>query len=354
MRILHTSDIHLDSALTARLPAARVRERKAELFASFKALSAEALKLGCQAMIIAGDLFDCERISRRAAERTLSVIESYPELDYLYLPGNHERYALLQMGLELPENLKIFSEDWSYFDYGEVRIGGASELREGICRGFDASGALNIGVLHGTLADRGTEDFIGADDLSASGIDYLALGHYHSYGVYKPCESKEAVYCGVPEGRGFDEAGTKGYVLIEADRGRIKHSFHPFARRTLHILRADVSTVERRSELARICDGVLGAIPSCDLVSLKLVGERAPSFNVDIDMLTAEYKERFYYFEVKDESRLRICKEDYELDKSLKGEFIRLALARDGLPEEDREEIIKLGLSALLGEIGEV
>ena len=62
MKILHTSDLHLDSPLTTRLDSKKVRERKNELLLSFKRLSELADREGSEAFIIAGDLFDSERI----------------------------------------------------------------------------------------------------------------------------------------------------------------------------------------------------------------------------------------------------------------------------------------------------
>ena len=43
---------------------------------------------------------------------------------------------------------------------------------------------------------------------------------------------------------------------------------------------------------------------------------------------------KFYFHKIKDESRLKIDKETYEHDISLKGEFIRLVMASSKTPEE--------------------
>ena len=42
MKILHTSDIHLDSALTSKLPPHKAKERRAELFSALRRLMNEA------------------------------------------------------------------------------------------------------------------------------------------------------------------------------------------------------------------------------------------------------------------------------------------------------------------------
>ena len=58
---------------------------------------------------------------------------------------------------------------------------------------------------------------------------------------------------------------------------------------------------------------------------------------------------RFWFLKVKDESSLKIEKESYEHDLSLKGEFIRLVMA-SGRTEEEKERMILWGIRALSGE----
>ena len=95
MKILHTSDIHIDSPMTARLPSAKIRERRRELISNFSDLVSEARKNGCSAVIIAGDLFDSERVSRKAKIMVLDTILTARDLTFFYLIGNHEGDALI-------------------------------------------------------------------------------------------------------------------------------------------------------------------------------------------------------------------------------------------------------------------
>ena len=356
MKILHTSDIHLDSALTSRLPPHKAKERRAELFSTLNRLLVEAEKQGCGAVIIAGDLFDRDRISRRMAERAMSYIAKHPTVDVLYLPGNHERLALTDCGAVLPENLRVFGSEWTYFDYPEVRIGGAERIDESTISSFRGrKDAICIGVLHGSPGNRSDSNgVIGIPELDRSDIDYLALGHYHGYGEHRTPGGKVAVYCGTPEGRGFDEVGLKGYVMIEVSEGHLHHRFVPFAYRTLHAPGVDISDANTHSDIALAVDQALSAVSERDLVSLRLVGRRSPELRVDCEELLISHRDSYYYFEVRDESRLRIDMSDYILDKSLKGEFIRLALGDKELSEEDRDTVIRMGLSALMGEEGDI
>ena len=56
MRIIHTSDLHLDSPLTTRLDSNKVKERKGELLLSFKRLAEMAEAEGAEAVM--PDLID--------------------------------------------------------------------------------------------------------------------------------------------------------------------------------------------------------------------------------------------------------------------------------------------------------
>ena len=180
MKFLHTSDLHIGSALTSRLPQDKIRERKNELMATFEGMIEEAVYQRAVAFIIAGDMFDTEKITRSTVERVLSAISRYPTLDFLYLSGNHEKNALTECGVTLPKNLKLFSDDWTYFDYGTVCVAGRSELSADMFKTLELEyGKTNIVVLHGALADgRSGGEIIGKREAENKNITYLALGHY--------------------------------------------------------------------------------------------------------------------------------------------------------------------------------
>lgn len=355
MRILHTSDLHLESSLS-RLPADKVRERKNELFMTFERMVTEAQRLGVRIFIIAGDLFDGEKITKKATERVLGAIERAEEIDFLYLPGNHERLSFIERIGVVPGNLLVFGEDWTYFDYEGLTIAGRSECRADMFDTLElAPDIKNIVVLHGGIKDySGVEDGISLSDARERGIDYIALGHYHSYSVTRVDNRATAVYSGTPEGRGFDEVGDCGFVLVDTDDYAITHRFCPFARRRMQIVEVDVSEAARVIDVEDLVEAALSKIAPSDLVRAVLVGERDPELTCDTDVIASRYADRFYYFEMRDETRMRIDPEAYKYDKSLKGEFIRLVSARADLSPSMKDKVIRCGLSAMIGEELEV
>lgn len=351
MKIIHTSDLHLNSPLSSKLPPAKVAERRRELASLLPRLKEEADRVGASAIIIAGDLFDSERLNKKNRDRALSVIERASHITFFYLPGNHERDALAAGG-ELPKNLVLFDKDWSYADFHGITIAARTDTAPDMFSTLSLNpDKTNLVVLHGEL--RQHSDFgsvIGALDSRELGIDYLALGHYHSYSKTQLSERTVAVYSGAPEGRGFDEAGAKGYVLINIENGVLEHKFVKFANRTLHICEIDISNAQSTFDILRLIEEKTQDIPRADIVRAVLVGHYRVELKKDLSAILGQLQSRFYFFEIKDESRLYHSPELYKNDKSLKGEFIRLVLGEDSLSEEQKERIISFGLSALVGE----
>ncbi len=353
MKIIHTSDIHLDSPLTSRLTEGKVRERRRELLEGFRRLFMAAVQLGAEAIIIAGDLFDSGKISKRALDTALDIIESNPNITVYYLPGNHEGDALVASGKKLPDNLMIFGKEWTYFTKGNLTIAGRSEISGNMFASLNlpSEGVGNIVVLHGELREKtSAPESIGLADAAGKCIDYMALGHYHSYSVSAIDDRGAAVYSGTPEGRGFDETGEKGFVMIDADGRRVRHSFIKLAKRQLHIIPLDLTGISRTADLADKARRLLSTIPYDDLVRLELTGKYSPDLWKDTEGLKKEFFDRFYYFEIKDSSRPAINPDDYKFDKSLKGEFIRAVSTDNSLDEETKEKIIMCGINALMGE----
>lgn len=343
--------MHLDSPLTTRLSADKVRARKKELLSSFRRSVDLAVRSGAIGFIISGDLFDSEKASRSTVEVALSIIADAPTVSFFYLFGNHERDMLIKSGIDLPKNLKVFGDGWSYYRFSDVVIAGRCTTEKGM---FDSLmlevGKRNIVVLHGELADRSDSDGkIGRAEASKLPIDYIALGHYHSYSSEKISSRCTAVYPGTPEGRGFDEAGDKGVVMLDIDPYGIGHTFIKTCERTLHIVKVDVSVLTNEYLIEREIENATRGIPNGDIVRVVLVGEKDLTAEFNTDAINTRFAHRYYYFECRDESKMRILGDAFINDKTLKGEFIRGVLADDSLSDDEKQRVISMGLNALHG-----
>ena len=353
MKIIHTSDLHLSSPLTSKLPADKSRERRGELLANFSRLISEAERYSAEAIIIAGDLFDSTKIPERAIDTVYDAVRNAKDIKFLYLAGNHDEDAVKSTSLaSLPNFIILDGENRAVRFKTGVTVTGITRGGKGA---FDSLSLdpteKNIVVMHGELRDSAsTQEQIAIGEAAGRNIDYLALGHYHSYSEARIDNRGVAVYSGTPEGRGFDEAGECGFVVIDTDGTSLKHRFVAFASRKLHIVPIKLDGITRTAEIISGAERALSQISRRDLVRLNLVGEFSPELWRDTDAITRTFKDRFYYFEVKDSSRIHLDPAEYRNDKSLKGEFIRIVLSDDSIDEQTKSKIISCGIEALMGE----
>lgn len=370
MKIIHCGDIHLDARMEANLSPELARQRRNELLHTFERMVEYAAANGVRLILIAGDLFDTKTVSARAANAVKNAIMLNPDIDFLYLQGNHDGCVSFWNRFErIPDNLKLFDENWRTYDYEEgVSISGA-ELGENNRTTLYGALALeqsriNIVMLHGQLVKTGTaqntkEERIYLNELKGKYIDYLALGHIHSYQQERLDARGIYAYCGCLEGRGFDEIGEKGFVLLETKEaeGIVNSTFVPFAERTLHLVTADLTGISESHETdERIAAALREAdIPSKDMVRLVLTGEieggdAALRLEPNPAYLEQKFGGGYLFFKIIPNWRYAIHAEDYANDVSLKGEFVRTVLSAGKMTQEDKDAVILYGIRALAGE----
>lgn len=354
MKLIHCADLHLDSRMESGLPPEKARERRMELLHTFTKMVDTAAEDGVEAILLCGDLFDAGKVSVRVRNCVLNAVRKYPQIYFYYLKGNHDREDLLTDEKDLPENLRTFGDNWKTYEQESICITGAELSEENVEQlpqtlELDAE-KVNIVLLHGMASEYGGgADGIALRDFRDKGIDYLALGHIHSYQQEKLDDRGVWCYSGCLEGRGFDECGSKGYVKLEIVDGHVTSEFVLCASRTLHEVEADLTGCHTEQETFTAMQQALADIPAKDLVKLVLTGELLPEETPDTDWMETRLKENYYFLKVKDQTRLLIRPEDYQYDVSLKGEFVRQVMASE-LQEEEKEEILRLGLRALNGE----
>ncbi|UQT50234.1 hypothetical protein M5E87_12260 [Flavonifractor plautii] len=116
---------------------------------------------------------------------------------------------------------------------------------------------------------------IALEDIAASGLTYLALGHIHACSGLQKAGDTYWAYPGCPEGRGFDELGDKGVLVVTVDDGgAVSAEFVPLARRRYEILTVDVTGAE--SPAAALA-AALPADAGEDCYRIVLTGERGRS-----------------------------------------------------------------------------
>lgn len=357
MKIIHTSDLHLNSKID-KLSTEKARQRRDELIFTFERLIDYAKAENVRAIIISGDMFDTSKINAKVFDRVLFAIENAESIDFLYVAGNHEEDSFVSYIEKKPNNLFIFGETWQYKRYQNVVVCGINLDKSNQNVVYDLlelnKDDVNIVAMHGQVADyknNSTAEIISLPLLREKNVDYLALGHYHSFADGVIDNRGKFVYSGCLEGRGFDETGEKGFVLIDTDN-KLSYKFIPFSKRNLYEEKFDVSTYSTNNLLREEIVGELKRKYVGDsLVKVVLFGSHTADFDIDIEGLNTKLNDYFYFAKVSDETVLKISLKDYETDKSFKGEFVRSVLSDGELSEEDRNAVIMTGLKAIKGEL---
>lgn len=364
MKLIHCADIHLDSRLSANLDGEKRKKRKNELLENFVNMISWAKVNDIEAIIIAGDLFDTSNITRTTAALVKNCIAQNPQISFYYLKGNHDVQSFLYGMEEDYPNLFLFGEEWTKYYIGKdksIVISGVELNKDNSNLIYDSlvlePDKYNIVTLHGQNSmyqQKDKSEVINITGLRNKSIDYLALGHIHSY-MEEQIDGR-GVYCypGCLEGRGFDECGQHGFVelIIDENTYEAKRRFVPWGTRQLYEVYCDVSECMDSLDAVRIvrkCINEEGA-DSKDLIKVVITGQVDSEADINADFIAHELEDEYFFLKVKDESGIRIDIDKYLKDVSLKGEFIRQVMADESLAQETKMEIIKTGLLALSGE----
>ncbi len=366
MKIIHMADAHLDSKMESKLDKSKATLRRDEILETFCNIADYAGDNSVDAVIIAGDLFDKKTARVGAVNRVRAAFESHPNVKFYYLRGNHDEDSYFN-GDDNPSNLVVFKDPGLKSDVlkttsgKDVVITGIIPEEDGFDKAYTELNldydAMNIVVMHGA-ADKyqGTNkaESIDLGRLRNRNIDYLALGHYHSYTEGDLPSRGIFCYPGCIEGRGFDECGEHGFVLIDIDDAGLTYetTFVPFAKRRVYEIETDISRCMTTPEIDKCVSDAIKATDatSDDLVRIILTGETDVNAEKDVEHVKRTIVDRFFYGEVKDKSSIAIDYDEYLHEASLKGELVRLLKADEELSEEDRGRIVKCAIQALKGE----
>lgn len=226
IKLLHSADWHLDSPIQGRTEEQTGLLKRA-LRELPRLIAQTALAEGCDLMLLSGDLFDgpCSPESLQALADALTEVG----MPVFIAPGNHDYYAPdgLWERIRWPENVYIFTkaavESVALPDL-DCRVYGAAFLgpeAAGVLADFRAEGteSVKLGVFHADPTQAASPYCpVTAGQIAGSGLDYLALGHIHQGGSVR-CGKTLCAWPGSPMGRGFDEVGERGVLMVSVDEG---------------------------------------------------------------------------------------------------------------------------------------
>ena len=325
LHLLHTADVHL-GARHADLgyQAAAQRERQ---FAAFRATVDLALAEQVDALLIAGDLFDSNAQPRRSVERVAAELKRLTDaaIWVVIIPGTHDvydrasvyrAYDLVAMAGLPPDSdrLAVLTPDRPDVVFGILDLAvhafvfptkrAPHSPLAGFSAAADHRASWHVGLIHGSLAIPGKTDadevVFTAAEITASHLDYLALGHWHSTQRGQAGGTVWA-YSGAPEPVAVDQDRAGNVLLVTLDeRAGVRHvtvEERRVGRTRFDRLEVDAGTLASQPALVER----LAAMADPDLVlDVRLVGIRGDDLDLAPDEVERELADRFFRLRVRD------------------------------------------------------
>ena len=389
LRIIHTADVHLGARHDdLGEQAAAQRERQ---FAAFKAAVDLALAEKVDLFLIAGDLFDSNVQPRRSVERVAAELKRLVDsrIRTVVIPGTHDCYdrASVYRAYDLAtmagsgagdDLVTVLDPDRAFIHlpaldavvHGRVfptKRAPHSPLRDPVGATATATpetgtgtprATWHIGMVHGSIAipgkTEGDEVVVTTAEIAASGLDYLALGHWHSAQSGKAGPVTYA-YAGAPEALALDQdrAGKVLLVTLDANAGgrSVRIEERTVGRTRFEKVDIDASTVAGQPALI----DMLAARGDPDLVlDARLVGVRRDDLDLDLTEMETALAPAFLKVRVRDASVPALTDGPLPSPDTIVGAFIRdleariTALEAAGSTDEAAEQRDALRLGRLL------
>jgi DNA repair exonuclease SbcCD nuclease subunit len=207
LRIVHSSDLHVGEGFTEPL-------HKGDGTAGLRVVIAAARAAKADALILAGDTFEHNRLSAGLLDRAAALLAD-AAMPIVILPGNHDPAiadSVFHRAIAAPKNVRVIGvTDEAVVSFPDLAL----EIWGNAHRDYGDSAPLaqpwprrsfwQIAVGHGhyaPVADRSTNLrpgwLIGDDEIAATGADYVALGHWNRH-VRVGSDKVAAYYSGSPD-----------------------------------------------------------------------------------------------------------------------------------------------------------
>ena len=366
LKILHTADIHLGAKFSGL--GNKCASQREQLRATFKNVIATAIDERVNVVLIAGDLFDANQQPQRNIDL---VIEQFNllgsnNIPVCLIPGTHDSFdsSSIYRKIDFEEkcsNLKIFTdENMSYKEYPEFNLtvygkpNMSNKSYTSPLKGLKplTSSKFHIAMAHGSLyiPEKIAEDdhIFRLEEVKASGMDYLALGHWHR--VYACLDKPPAWYSGPPEW--IPDQRERGAVLLISllDSGEVKVEPKIVGLRDYDEVGIDMSEIQDLVKLkVRISEGA-----NPDLVrKATLKGLRDAELIVNPEELETELGEKFFHLSVVDKSHSKSGDVTEDEERLIRNRFIKLMKTQiENLEGEERdiaENALQYGMALLDG-----
>jgi DNA repair exonuclease SbcCD nuclease subunit len=343
------ADVHLGARHDDLGPAAAAqRERQ---FAAFRRAVDVAIGERVDLVLICGDLFDSNYQPRRSVERAAAEIKRLVDrhISTVLIPGTHDCYdgSSIYRVFDFPQLAGVAPDSTAVVVLTDARAqvtfpeldttvharvfptkqGSASPLA-----GFKAAEAgggtrWQIGMIHGSMLVPGkveNDDVLFTEaEVAASGLHYLALGHWHSFREGRAGGTTWA-YAGAPEPVALDQDGAGQVLLVnlhEVDgRAVVQVEPKPVGQTKTRRVELDAAGIGSQSDLVR----QLSELADKDLVlDARLVGVSGDALELHLDEVEQQLQGAFLRLRIRDQSVAALPEGPVPPADTIAGAFVR-------------------------------
>jgi DNA repair exonuclease SbcCD nuclease subunit len=319
MKFLHTADWQLGmKAVQVGGAGERVRAERLKTVERIVRLARDAF---VDFILLAGDTFEDNAVERVLIQQAADLLGGVGLPVYL-IPGNHDPMVPGSVW-EHPSwgsrmNIQILSEEKPVAVPRGVLY--PCPVREKFSRKdptawipVESTSEIRIGLAHGSFEGVGRDDLelpIPRDASSRAGLDYLALGHWHSLALFPDgTGASRAAYPGTPEPSRFGERDSGKVLIVEIEAPQSPPRITPVnvGGLTWEVLEADL---RKEGDLNRLKEKIESfPQPENTLLALKLTGFIRAGEQGDLVHLQEIIGARFLFQDV-DLSQLHPSPED--------------------------------------------
>jgi DNA repair protein SbcD/Mre11 len=341
------ADVHLGARYRDLGPAAAAqRERQ---MAAFERAIDTALSETVDLVLIGGDLFDSNSQPRRTVEAVAGQLNRLVKrhIPVVLVPGTHDCYdeSSIYRAFDLPAMagaeegsgaVVVLTDERSAVSYPTIdvtvhgRVFRTKRAPRSPLEGFKATekgagGRWHVGLIHGSLLLPGkveSDDVLFTEaEIAASGLDYLALGHWHSHLSGRSGKTTWA-YSGAPEPVALDQDRAGSVLLVElAERSSAPRIEQVQVGRTV-VRREVVDVAQVASQEALISQ--LASLADADLfLDARLTGVKPDTLDVVPDEVERRLEGRFLRFRLLDQSVAALPDSEPLPADTIPGAFVR-------------------------------
>ncbi len=324
-RLLQMADVHLGARHDDMGPAAAAqRERQ---FTAFQKAIDLAIVEKVDAVLICGDLFDSNSQPRRSVERAATELGKAVarQIPVVIIPGTHDCYeagsiyrvfdmAAMAGAAADSDLLTVLTDSRPRVEFDHLGLSVVATVfptkraprspLPGMADG--ATGKWKVGMVHGSFAVPGRFDqdevsFTDAE-VGASGLDYLALGHWHSFREGR-ANGVAWAYAGAPDLVALDQDGAGQVLLVslEERNGQRQVTIEPrqVGRSHFRKLEVDASTLASQAELER---SLRDQADPDRVIDVRVIGVRPAELDLNLDELERQLAGSFLRIRLRDVS----------------------------------------------------